>query len=83
MPLRLVSAFSVALYGMFLAIVIPPARKERAVMLVVAAAFALSSIGYYLPLFANIAEGTKTIVITVIVSAAAALVFPHKDEEEV
>ncbi len=83
MPLRFVSAFSVALYGMFLAIVIGPARKEKSVMIVVAASFALSSVGYYLPLFANIAEGTKTIVITVIVSAAAALLFPHKEEEEV
>ena len=82
MPLRLVSAFSVALYGMFLAIVIPPARKEKSVMLVVVASFVLSSIGYYLPLFSNVAEGTKTIVITIIVSAAAALLFPHKDEEE-
>jgi len=45
--------------------------------------FVLSSIGYYLPVFASVAEGTKTIIITVIVSAAAALLFPHKDEEEV
>lgn len=82
MPLRLVSAFSVALYGMFLAIIIPPARKEKAVMLVVIASFALSSIGYYLPVFADIADGTKTIIITVIVAAAAAVLFPKKDEEE-
>ena len=82
MPLRLVSAFSVALYGMFLAIVIPPARKEKAVMLVVVASFVLSSIGAYLPLFAGIAEGTKTIIITVIVAAAAAVLFPKNDNEE-
>lgn len=81
MPFRLVSAFSVALYGMFLAIIIPPARREKPVMLVVIAAFVLSSIGYYLPLFASVAEGTKTIIITVVVAAAASVLFPHKEEE--
>ena len=81
MPLRLVSAFSVALYGMFLAIIIPPARKEKSVALVVVASFVLSSIAFYLPGFANIAEGTKTIIITVVVAAVAAILFPHKEQE--
>lgn len=81
MPLRLVSAFSVALYGMFIAIIIPPARREKPVAAVVAAAFILSSIAAYLPALASVADGTKTIVITVIVAALAAVFFPHKDEE--
>ena len=81
MPLRLVSAFSVALYGMFIAIIIPPSRREKPVAAVVIAAFVLSSIAAYLPALASVADGTKTIVITVIVAALAAVVFPHKDEE--
>ena len=81
MPLRLVSAFSVALYGMFIAIIIPPSRREKPVATVVVAAFVLSSIAAYLPALASVADGTKTIVITVIVAALAAVVFPHKDEE--
>ena len=81
MPLRLVSAFSVALYGMFIAIIIPPSRREKPVATVVVATFVLSSIAAYLPALASVADGTKTIVITVIVAALAAVVFPHKDEE--
>ena len=82
MPLSLASAFSVALYGMFIAIIIAPARKDKAVALVVVASFILSSIGAYLPLFAGIAEGTKTMVVTVAVATVAAILFPHNDEEE-
>lgn len=82
MPLRLASAFSVALYGMFLAIIIPPARKEKAVMIVVIASFVLSSVAYYVPAFASVADGTKTIIITIVVSAAAAVLFPHNEKEE-
>ena len=82
MPLRLVSAFSVALYGMFIAIIIPPARKEKSVAIVVLASFVLSSIATYLPMFADIADGTKIMVITIIVAAVASILFPHKDEEE-
>ena len=82
MPLSLASAFSVALYGMFIAIIIAPARKDKAVALVVVASFILSSVGAYLPLFAGIAEGTKTMVVTVAVATVAAILFPHNDEEE-
>ncbi|MBR6518248.1 MAG: AzlC family ABC transporter permease, partial [Oscillospiraceae bacterium] len=82
MPISLASAFSVALYGMFIAIIIAPARKDKAVALVVVASFILSSVGAYLPLFAGIAEGTKTMVVTVVVATAAAILLPHSDEEE-
>lgn len=82
MPISLASAFSVALYGMFIAIIIAPARKDKAVALVVVASFILSSVGAYLPLFAGIAEGTKTMVVTVAVATVAAILFPHSDEEE-
>lgn len=82
MQISLASAFSVALYGMFIAIIIAPARKDKAVALVVVASFILSSVGAYLPLFAGIAEGTKTMVVTVAVATVAAILFPHNDEEE-
>ena len=49
LPLRAVSALSVALYGMFLAIIIPPARKSKIVAALVAISFALSFVCNYLP----------------------------------
>lgn len=83
LPLRLVSAFSVALYGMFLAIFIPPARKDKVILGIVALCFACSGLAAYLPVTASLSEGTRTILLTLIISAGAALLFPRKQEEEV
>ena len=83
LPLRLVSAFSVALYGMFLAVIVPPARKDKIVLLLVLVGFAASLVGGLIPYFSQLAEGTRTIILTIIISALAALIFPRKQEEEV
>ena len=83
LPLRLVSAFSVALYGMFLAIFIPPARKDKVILGIVVLCFLLSGLAAYLPVTASLSEGTRTIILTLVISAGAALLFPHTPEEEV
>lgn len=83
LPMRLVSAFSVALYGMFLAVIVPPARKDKIVLLLVLIGFAASFAGGFIPYFSQIAEGTRTIILTILISALAALLFPRKQEEEV
>ena len=80
LPLRLVSALSVALYGMFIAIIIPPARKDKPTALAVAVSFALSLAFGYIPFLSNIAEGTKTLILTVVIASAFALAFPRKDD---
>lgn len=81
MPDRIVSALSVALFGMFLAIIIPPVRENRLIGALIiisfAASFAFSKLGF----FSNISAGTKTIILTVVISAAAALLFPRKEDE--
>lgn len=82
LPLRLVSAFSVALYGMFLAVIIPPARKDRVIAGLIIVCFAASFAASGLPLLSGISEGTKTILLTVILSAGAAFFFPRKDLTE-
>lgn len=82
LPLRLVSALSVALFGMFLAVFIPAARKSRVIAGLVAVSFLLSWLFGQLPVVRDIAEGTRTIILTVVISAAAALLFPRNDEEE-
>ena len=80
LPLRAVSALSVALYGMFLAIIIPPARKSKIVAALVAISFALSFACNYLPGISSLSEGTRTILLTVIISGAAAILFPVKQD---
>lgn len=83
LPPRAVSALSVALYGMFLAIIIPPARKSRIIALLVLVSFAASYGAAHLPFIAGLSGGTRTIILTVAISAAAACLFPvNPDKEE-
>lgn len=82
LPLRVVSALSVALYGMFLAIIIPPARKNRIVAALVVISFVLSLACEYLPGISALSGGTRTIILTVAISAAAAVLFPVKQEAD-
>ena len=82
LPLRAGSALSVALYGMFLAIIIPPARKNKVVAALVALSFALSFACNYLPGIASLSDGTRTILLTVLISCGAALLFPVKNNAE-
>ena len=78
---RVVSALSVALYGMFLAIIIPPAKKELPVACCVLAGFLCSWAFGAIPALAAISAGTRTIILTVGISAVVALLFPIREEE--
>jgi predicted branched-subunit amino acid permease len=82
LPLRAVSVLSVALYGMFLAIIIPPARKNKVVAVLIVISFALSFFGSYVPGISALSDGTRTILLTVLISAAAAILFPVKNTQE-
>ena len=81
LPANIVSALSVALYGMFLAIIIPPARKDKVVAVTVLAGFFLSWSARYIPVLKNMNGGMKTIVLTLIIAGAAAYFFPHEEEQ--
>lgn len=83
LPGSLVSALSVGLYGMFLAVIIPPARRSRVVGVLVAVSMALSLLADRLPLLGHISSGTKIILLTVMISTAAALLFPVKEQASV
>lgn len=82
LPALLVNALSVAIYGMFLAIIIPPARKDRVIAVLVLVSFAMSFAFAKLPLLAGLSSGTKTILLTVVISSAVALLFPVKQDQE-
>ena len=82
LPLRVVSALSVALFGMFLAVIIPPARKNRTVAIFVLISFLASFAAANLPYVSQLSSGTRTIILTILISAAAATLFPVKEEEE-
>lgn len=80
LPTRAVSALSVALYGMFLAIIIPPSKKDKAVALSVIASFILSYLFSVLPVVSKIGSGTRTIILTIVIACVAAWLKPVKEE---
>ena len=82
LPDRIVSALSVALFGMFLAIIIPPARKNRLIGAIIAVCFGLSFLVSRLAALSGISGGTKTIILTVVISAIASILFPVADEDD-
>ena len=84
MPPILSNAMGIALYGMFIAIIIPPARDDRSVLITVVLAVIASVAFTYLPLLRSLSGGWSIIIITVLVSAAAATLFPidTNDKEE-
>ena len=81
LPLRIVSALSVGLYGMFIAIFIPPARKNKVILGLVILSFAASYVFSTLQVFAAVSSSLKVIILTVVISLLAAVLFPVKEEE--
>ncbi len=81
LPGRVVSALSVGLYGMFIAIVIPPARKSKVILGLVSISMILSAVFSYIPVLSlNIPSGIRVIALTVVISAVASLIFPVKED---
>ena len=80
-PPLLVSAFGVLLFGMFVAIVVPVAAADRAVLGVVVAAVVLSCLLACLPWTAGLDVGWRIIIVTLVVSAIAATVAPVEVSE--
>ena len=81
LPANLVSALSVGLYGMFIAIIIPPARNNRVIAVLVVLSMALSFACSRLPGISALSGGTRIILLTVVIAAAAALIRPVKAPE--
>ena len=82
LPARLVSALSVALFGMFIAVFIPPAKKDKVIFGCVAASFAAALLFDLVPMLSEISAGTRTILLTVVISAVAAALFPREEAED-
>ena len=82
LPGFLVSALNVAIYGMFLAVIIPPAKKNRAVFGVVIGAMALSTVFAEVPVLNNVSSGFVIIITTVVVAGLAAHFCPISEEGE-
>jgi len=82
LPMSIVSALSVALFGMFIAVIVGPAKKDRMVMAVILASFALSSICTYIPFISEVSDGVRIVILTLLISTVAAIIKPVKEDEE-
>ena len=80
LPVRLVSALSVALYGMFIAVIVPPARQNRVIAVLIVLSMALSWLFSAVELFRFMSSGAQVIVLTIAISAFAAWRFPIREE---
>lgn len=82
LPEKLKAALGIAIYGMFVAIFVPAARKAIGVLCVVVIAVAASCCLRYIPVFGGISEGFAIIICTVIAAALGAVLFPVEVSEE-
>lgn len=80
LPHRLMSALSLAIYGMFVAIVMPGMKESRAVVMVVLLALGLSSLFYYVPVLSQVSSGLAISICAIVAALAGAALFPVKEE---
>ena len=82
LPVSIQAALGVMLYGMFIAIVVPPARKEKEVLVTVILAMIFSTLFTLVPLLKQVSAGISIVICTVAAAAICAALFPIPEEEE-
>ena len=82
LPAAVLSALGLALYGMFVAIVVPPAKENKYVLLAAVVAAAISTAFAYVPFLKNVSSGIAISIAAVVAAAIAAIVHPIEDEPE-
>lgn len=82
LPARVLQALSMALYAMFIAIVVPPAKDNKVLRVLILAAMALSALFTFAPVLKDMDSGIRVIVLTVALSASFAWLHPVGEEEK-
>ncbi|WP_428868687.1 AzlC family ABC transporter permease [Clostridium sediminicola] len=79
LPQNLENAMGIALYAMFIALVIPESRKSKPILIVTLGAVLVSSLLTWVPIFSNISSGFRIIIATLIASCLGAFYFPREE----
>ena len=79
LPVWAMNGFSVMLYGMFLAIIMPEGKKNRVVLGCIGVSFVLS--GLAARLLPTLSSGMRILLLTIFISAAAAILFPRENPD--
>ena len=83
LPETLTDAMGIMLYGMFIAIIVPPGREHKSVLVAIVMAIAASYAFTYIPFLSQVSGGWSIIIITVVVSGIAACLFPVEEKEAI
>ncbi len=81
LPETLSSAMGIALYGMFIAIIVPPAAASHPVFMIILISVAVTVILKYIPLFSFISDGFRTIIATIVGASVGAYLYPVNEKE--
>ena len=82
LPVSIRAALGVMLYGMFIAIVVPPAKKEAKILAAAVLALILSSLFAWVPALKTVSAGISIVICTVAAADVCAALFPVREEEE-
>jgi 4-azaleucine resistance transporter AzlC len=82
LPDELMSALCIAIYGMFIAIIAPKAKKSLSLLIVVLIAIALSCIFFYVPMLGEISSGISISVCAILAALIGAIFFPVKEDTD-
>ena len=81
LPPSAVSALSVALYGMFIWVIVPQGKSDHIIAALIALSMLLSLLASLAPMISELSAGTRTIILTVVIAGLAAYFFPHKEAQ--
>lgn len=81
LPNSLANAMEIALYAMFIAIIIPPAKKSKPIIFVIILSILITCILKYISIFKFISDGFKIIIATILSSGITAFIYPVNEEE--
>ncbi len=82
LPASVTSALGIAIFSMFVAIVVPAAKTDKGILLTVILSCVLSCVLYYVPVFKMISQGFAIIICALAASIAVAIVLPVEQSEE-
>ena len=81
LPQALQNAMGIAIYAMFIAIIIPPARESRRILTIIVIAVAVMCVLRYVPFLGFISSGFRVIIATVAAAGIGAFLYPKEDDE--
>ena len=82
LPAALQNAFGIALYGMFIALIIPTARDSANVLKIILMAVGMNCVLTYIPMFSWISSGFRIIISTIFGAGLGAVLFPKEYPED-